>query len=155
PGSQRPSAVGEGRQSTHLPGRPTGTERDRRLDRHAETGMGASAGPPCRLSRRKPRRFLRQEQAMTAKPNTHGSFTVTRTFDATPARVFQAFANEKAKQLWFASLGSWTLLEKKFDFRVGGHERLNVRWDAAPSSQGPDDCHSGGTVSTFDAYYHD
>ena len=71
-----------------------------------------------------------------------GSFTIERTYDAPPARVFNAFADIDAKTKWFAGSDQWTLLERKFDFRVGGAERLKGRWP-------------NGMVSTFDATYWD
>jgi uncharacterized protein YndB with AHSA1/START domain len=72
----------------------------------------------------------------------HGSFTVTRVYDASPARVFQAFADEKAKQKWFAGPPGWQLIKKEFDFREGGHEHLAGR-------------HGNGTITVFDCLYHD
>jgi len=38
---------------------------------------------------------------MTTRSIVHASFTITRVYNATPARVFQAFADEKAKDKWF------------------------------------------------------
>ncbi len=79
---------------------------------------------------------------MTSHSIVHASFTITRLYDATPARVFQAFADEAAKQKWFAGPGNWKLLKRVFDFREGGHEHLSGR-------------HDNGTVSAFDCLYHD
>ena len=45
----------------------------------------------------------------------HASFTITRRWKASPARVFAAFADEKQKDKWFAGLGSWTKVERSFD----------------------------------------
>ena len=57
--------------------------------------------------------------------------------------AWQALTDETAKQKWFGgSPGSWELLERHMDVRVGGRERLRGRWE-------------GGVVSTFDAIYHD
>ena len=54
-----------------------------------------------------------------------------------------ALTDETAKQKWFGgTAGSWELLERHMDVRVGGSERLRGRWE-------------GGVVSTFDAVYHD
>lgn len=76
-------------------------------------------------------------------PSTQqGSFALERIYPATRARVFKAFADVEAKTKWFAGSDQWALLERQFDFRVGGSERLKGRW--------PD-----GTVSTFDATYWD
>jgi uncharacterized protein YndB with AHSA1/START domain len=32
---------------------------------------------------------------------THASFTITRRWNASPARVFAAFADQKMKDVWF------------------------------------------------------
>jgi uncharacterized protein YndB with AHSA1/START domain len=70
----------------------------------------------------------------------HGSFTITRSWKASPARVFEAFANEEAKSKWFASGAE--KLEKSFDFREGGRETMKGR-------------HPNGMVSSFDCIYRD
>jgi uncharacterized protein YndB with AHSA1/START domain len=73
----------------------------------------------------------------------HASFHLKRNYDAPVARVWKAFADEAAKQKWFAGPPDrWELLERRMDVRVGGSERLRGRWE-------------GGMVSTFDAVYHD
>jgi uncharacterized protein YndB with AHSA1/START domain len=73
----------------------------------------------------------------------HATFHLERTYEAPIARVWQALTDETAKQKWFGgSPGSWELLERHMDVRVGGRERLRGRWE-------------GGVVSTFDAIYHD
>ena len=73
----------------------------------------------------------------------HGTFTIERTFDATPARVFAAWAEPKVKAIWFAGpAGQWKQQLRQMDFRIGGRER--VRGELA-----------GGRVSEFDASYCD
>ena len=73
----------------------------------------------------------------------HASFHLERTYDAPVARVWKALTDESAKQKWFGGTdGSWELLERHMDVRVGGSERVKGRWE-------------GGVVSTFDAIYHD
>ena len=71
----------------------------------------------------------------------HATFVIDRHFDATPAQVYNAFAEESAKSRWFGGGGEWDLIERKFDFRLGGHERLAGKW-------------KNGRKSEFDAYYH-
>jgi len=79
---------------------------------------------------------------MTSRSVVHGTFTVTRSWKASPARVFEAFANEEAKDKWFAGLPGWQKLEKCFDFREGGRETMVGR-------------HPNGMVSSFDCVYRD
>jgi uncharacterized protein YndB with AHSA1/START domain len=80
---------------------------------------------------------------MTERNATHATFTIERTYDASPSRVFAAFASKEAKARWFSGPADKSAeLERTMDFRVGGKERLRGRW------------HSG-MVSTFDAVYHD
>jgi uncharacterized protein YndB with AHSA1/START domain len=62
-----------------------------------------------------------------SRPVTHGSFTITRQWKASPARVFEAFAKEDAKARWFAGPPGWQQHEKSFDFREGGRETLSGR----------------------------
>jgi uncharacterized protein YndB with AHSA1/START domain len=71
----------------------------------------------------------------------HSTFRIERNLAAPPARVYAAFSDEEAKSRWFAGTpGEWTLLERSFDFRVGGEERLRGRWKS-------------GMVSDFHARY--
>jgi uncharacterized protein YndB with AHSA1/START domain len=73
----------------------------------------------------------------------HATFHLERIYDAPVARVWQALTDEAAKQKWFGGTpGSWELLERHTDVRVGGREWLKGRWE-------------GGMVSTFEAMYHD
>jgi uncharacterized protein YndB with AHSA1/START domain len=73
----------------------------------------------------------------------HATFNLKRTYDAPAARVWKALTDESAKQKWFGGTpGSWELLERHMDVRVGGRERLKGRWQS-------------GVVSTFDATYYD
>lgn len=52
----------------------------------------------------------------------HATFTVERTYAASPARVFGAFADPVKKQQWFKGPDAWGKPDQKFDFRVGGEE---------------------------------
>ncbi len=73
---------------------------------------------------------------------THDTFTIERTIAASPERVFEALANPEVKAKWFVGPASWTLVERRQDFRVGGHERLSGKFES-------------GMTSVFDADYHD
>ena len=52
----------------------------------------------------------------------HGSFTIERIYDASPARLFKAFADPDAKARWFAGPEGWKEIYREVDFRVGGQE---------------------------------
>ncbi len=79
---------------------------------------------------------------MSSRSAVHGSFTITRNWKVSSAKVFAAFADEAAKDKWFGGLPGWEKLKKAFDFREGGHEHLSGR-------------HPNGMVSAFDCVYRD
>ena len=61
----------------------------------------------------------------------HATFTVERTYAASPARVFAAFADPDRKARWFGPGDDGT--KAHLDFRVGGAESLagsSFRYDA-------------------------
>jgi uncharacterized protein YndB with AHSA1/START domain len=56
----------------------------------------------------------------------HGTFTIERTFKASPARLFDAWADPEIKAQWFhGPPDRWKLLRRELDFRVGGVEVLH------------------------------
>jgi uncharacterized protein YndB with AHSA1/START domain len=55
---------------------------------------------------------------MTERSVTHATFVVERSYDASPARVFAAWAQPEAKARWFGGSGG----EFELDFRIGGRE---------------------------------
>ena len=80
---------------------------------------------------------------MTDRSVSHGTFVIERHYPAPPAKVFGAWADGAAKEIWmgdpdFKSDGS----QYELDFRVGGHERF--------SGLGPD-----GKPYRYDALYYD
>jgi len=79
---------------------------------------------------------------MTERNVTHGTFSLERTYDVPRRRVFAAFATAEGKTAWFEGGEGWSMVERAFDFREGGKERLTGKW-------------SSGTVSQFDATYFD
>ena len=79
---------------------------------------------------------------MSERPVTHATFCIERTLNASPARVFKAFADQQAKDKWFTGAPSWVRTERSFDFRVGGRETSSVG-------------EPGGVQHRFDATYHD
>jgi uncharacterized protein YndB with AHSA1/START domain len=74
---------------------------------------------------------------MTERSIQHATFVVERVYDASPARVFSAWADPMAKSRWFGP-GD----EHELEFRVGGRE-LN-------RGRGPD-----GEMYTYEALYQD
>jgi uncharacterized protein YndB with AHSA1/START domain len=83
-----------------------------------------------------------KEDIMSERTVQHADFVIERRFDATPARVFRAFADAKAKALWFHGPDEWIGAVHEMDFRVGGSEI---------SRAGP----VGGPVHSFEARYLD
>lgn len=79
---------------------------------------------------------------MTKRSVKHATFVIERTYDATPARVFAAWSNPKAKVRWFAGPEAWDKSELELDFRVGGRESLRG---------GP----NGGPIHSYEARYMD
>ncbi|HLZ71361.1 MAG TPA: SRPBCC family protein [Dehalococcoidia bacterium] len=79
---------------------------------------------------------------MSERSVTHATFVIERTYAASPARVFAAWADPAAKARWFAGPDEWQPGPHELDFRVGGRERVS----GVPR---------GGPVHTFEARYHD
>jgi uncharacterized protein YndB with AHSA1/START domain len=79
---------------------------------------------------------------VTDRSVIHATFVVERSYDASPARVFAAWADPQVKARWFASPEEWGPDEFELDFRVGGRE---------VSRGGP----NGGPVYAFEGRYQD
>lgn len=80
---------------------------------------------------------------MTERSVHHTTFVIEHRYPAAPSRVFAAWANKEAKDVWmddpdFKSDGS----ESEMDFRVGGHDRFG---GLTPE----------GTSYRYDATYYD
>src|SRR6202158_723467 len=73
---------------------------------------------------------------MSSRSATHSTFTIERNYDASPARVFAAWADVNAKGQWFGAGG-----EHELDFREGGREHFEAA--------------VGGAVYSYDALYED
>ena len=72
----------------------------------------------------------------------HAAFTIEKTYDAPPSKVWRAWSDPAEKAVWFSGPEEWGPDEFELDFRVGGREI---------SRGGP----PGGPVFTYDATYRD
>lgn len=72
---------------------------------------------------------------MTERSVTHASFTIERTYDAAPERVFAAFANPAEKRRWFAEGEGWHVDKFEMDFRPGGIETSVFRFGDGPEGR--------------------
>jgi uncharacterized protein YndB with AHSA1/START domain len=78
-----------------------------------------------------------------SEPKVHNAtFVIERLLNASPARVFAAYATLEAKSRWFKAPADCETIERTFEFRPGGVDRWHARW---PS----------GMVSDFQAQYRD
>jgi uncharacterized protein YndB with AHSA1/START domain len=84
----------------------------------------------------------RTEELMSERSIEHATFTVERTYEASPARVFAAWADPVAKGRWFGDAEAEKSSEYELDFRVGGREFSR--------GAGPD-----GEVYTYEARFQD
>jgi uncharacterized protein YndB with AHSA1/START domain len=84
---------------------------------------------------------------MTHHSVIHDTFSIERTYGATPADVFAAFSTEEARNSWGdadglqLSNGAGVDEVTEFDFRVGGWECFTTR--------------SEGTAYRYDGQYHE
>jgi hypothetical protein len=88
---------------------------------------------------------LKSKKAQTEKAMTkaiHGSVTIQHVYDASPARVFKAFADPKSKARWFAGEGGWQEIRRELEFRPGGQEVEHGRFP-------------NGSETRFVARYHE
>jgi uncharacterized protein YndB with AHSA1/START domain len=61
---------------------------------------------------------------MSSRSAVHDTFTINRTYAASPARVYQAFADPQAKAKWFGGPAEMKREDESFDFREGGRETM-------------------------------
>ena len=73
----------------------------------------------------------------------HDTFVIDRSYPASPARVFTAFADAETKKQWFGDPDIEKNAPHVIDFRVGGRESL------------AGDVPGGGASFSYDAVYQD
>jgi uncharacterized protein YndB with AHSA1/START domain len=78
---------------------------------------------------------------MPERSVVHSTFTIERTFDRPPARVFAAWADPSLKSRWFGGGTDDAPIGLDMDFRVGGIET--------------DRSEPGDAASGYEARYHD
>jgi uncharacterized protein YndB with AHSA1/START domain len=80
---------------------------------------------------------------MNTLPLFHGTFAIKRVWTATPQRVFNAWADPAMKAQWFRGPpGKWSEIRRSMDFRVGGIEVAEGRFDDI------------GMTTLFEGRYH-
>ncbi|MCC7250651.1 SRPBCC family protein [Hyphomicrobium sp.] len=79
---------------------------------------------------------------MTERSVIHATFSIERTYDAAPSKVFRAYADRAIKRRWFVEGEGWDIETYDLDFRIGGTESSSFRF-------------KGGALIRFDAVYQD
>jgi uncharacterized protein YndB with AHSA1/START domain len=80
---------------------------------------------------------------MKEVPFFHGTFTLKRVWSASPEKVFAAWSDPEVKARWFTGPEDrWTLLRRSMEFRVGGEEVLEGRFEES------------GLVTLYEARFH-
>jgi uncharacterized protein YndB with AHSA1/START domain len=79
-----------------------------------------------------------KEQAMIERTVQHDTIVLDRLFDASPARVFAAWADPAGRARSYVPEDDWEMAEHEQDFRVGGREatRFGPKGDPLYSSEG-------------------
>ncbi len=82
--------------------------------------------------------------AASVRSAQHDTFVIERRYEFAPAKVFAAWADPAAKARWFVGPpDKWTLIDRAFDFCIGGSERLKGTFAGS------------GPVSAFSSHYLD
>lgn len=64
---------------------------------------------------------------MSERSTHHTTFVIERSFAASPAQVFAAWATPEAKARWFAGPpDKWNETHRELDFRVGGRLTMST-----------------------------
>ncbi len=72
---------------------------------------------------------------MTNRTVIHATFVIERDFAASPARVFNAWADPEIKRRWFSGPEDWSDSAHELDFREGGREVSIGRPPGGPLSR--------------------
>lgn len=78
----------------------------------------------------------------TRAAGAHSSFTIERQLPGSPAHAYRFFADPDLKQRWTECHPDWTVVDRAFDFRIGGNETTRLR-------------RGDGAVQTVDIHYLD
>jgi uncharacterized protein YndB with AHSA1/START domain len=87
---------------------------------------------------------------MSEKPAVHSTFTIEKTYKASPARVFAAFTDPAKKRRWFAEGHGFAVDEYTMEFRVGGQERSRFRFTGGPPGAPPPGTPMGNDTTYLD-----
>lgn len=87
---------------------------------------------------------------MNDTPLTHSTFTLERTYAASPARVFAAFADGTIKRRWYADGHGSNVTEHTLDFRVGGLEKTRFVFAGGPPGAPPPGTQIGNDTTYLD-----
>jgi uncharacterized protein YndB with AHSA1/START domain len=75
----------------------------------------------------------RKSQAtMEERTIRHDTFTIERSYSASPSKVFAAWSDPVAKRTWFVEGDGWDVESYEQDFRIGGQERSSFRFKDGP-----------------------
>lgn len=66
-----------------------------------------------------------------ARPH-FGQFSIERTYNHTPERIYHAFEDKAAHYRWLVSGEGWEIGDYTHDFSVGGHEHSKFRPEGHP-----------------------
>jgi uncharacterized protein YndB with AHSA1/START domain len=80
----------------------------------------------------------------------HSSFSIERNYAASPARVFNAFADEATKRRWFAEGKDFAVDGFSADFRVGGQEKSRFRFSGGGEGAPPKGTPLGNDTTYLD-----
>ena len=66
------------------------------------------------------------DETISERSTVHSTFVLERTYEAAPARVWQAWTDPAEKRRWFGPQGP-AKPEHELEFRVGGLERMTMQ----------------------------